>query len=466
MDSATFPLSRRRTFWAVIALLVASSVFAQVQLDKIRSSAVANVGLYADRLPQAIIDFERAIGYSGLIHAFKNHVLRPEESRYRDNAEAHFLLAQDRLGEIESLAATANLDVDIEALRNTLAQYRDALPEISRLAEQGFSPAQIDDRVRIDDTAAAAALTGMSLAIRVSFRETMAEQSRYLDTMIWIMATLAIALPAVIGGFAALRHREQRRRLDELRLLNDTLRHKNLELERSNQSLSDFAYAAAHDLRTPMRAIANHARFLAEDHAEALPKDARHRLNRMEELCSHTDAMVSQLHRYSRIDTEKQRVPVDCEAILRGIRLELSELTENGRAAIVQETPLPPVIGNPTEIATIFRHLIVNGLTYNRSATPTVFIGFAENGLPRMPRAFYVRDNGVGIDPDMHDEIFRIFKRLNPPAEFGHGHGAGLAFVKRAVESHAGDIRIVSEPGKGSTFLFVLHGTAAVGKAA
>ena len=70
---------------------------------------------------------------------------------------------------------------------------------------------------------------------------------------------------------------------------------------------------------------------------------------------------------------------------------------------------------------------------------------------------FYVRDNGLGILPEFHQEIFRIFKRLQASKEPEEGTGVGLTFVKKIVERHGGKIWLESEPGKGTTFYFTLE---------
>ena len=71
-----------------------------------------------------------------------------------------------------------------------------------------------------------------------------------------------------------------------------------------------------------------------------------------------------------------------------------------------------------------------------------------------MTDVFYVRDNGIGIDPEFHADVFKMFKRLNRPEDFGPGSGAGLAFVQKVIECNGARIVLESAPGKGSTFFF------------
>jgi light-regulated signal transduction histidine kinase (bacteriophytochrome) len=102
-------------------------------------------------------------------------------------------------------------------------------------------------------------------------------------------------------------------------------------------------------------------------------------------------------------------------------------------------------------------NLIVNAIKYNDKAEKWVEIGCEPSSEGRaQPPVFYVRDNGIGIAPQHHEAIFRIFRRLHGREEYGGGTGAGLTIVRKIVERHGGRIWLVSQPGAGSTFYFTL----------
>jgi signal transduction histidine kinase len=94
-----------------------------------------------------------------------------------------------------------------------------------------------------------------------------------------------------------------------------------------------------------------------------------------------------------------------------------------------------------------------NALKYNQSGRPEVVIGAQEDEEPFA--TLFVRDNGIGIAPEYHEQIFRMFRRLHRREEF-EGTGAGLTICKKIVEAHGGRIWVTSEPGRGSTFYFTL----------
>ena len=122
---------------------------------------------------------------------------------------------------------------------------------------------------------------------------------------------------------------------------------------------------------------------------------------------------------------------------------------------------LPQIVCDKTRVTELFRNLITNAIKYNDKPERLVEIGFLESVDTRQWRerdVFYVKDNGIGIDPEFHQEIFRIFKRLQNATDGSDtGTGVGLTFVKKIVERHGGRIWLESEPGQGTTFYFNLN---------
>lgn len=128
--------------------------------------------------------------------------------------------------------------------------------------------------------------------------------------------------------------------------------------------------------------------------------------------------------------------------------------TIDGRAATVEvEEGLPDVLAEPPRVEQLFVNLVGNALKFNESEQPLVKVGVrsVEGGMA----VFYVRDNGIGIDPEYHERIFGMYQRLHRREDY-EGTGAGLAIVKRVVETLGGRIRVESEAGSGATFLFTL----------
>jgi chemotaxis family two-component system sensor kinase Cph1 len=113
------------------------------------------------------------------------------------------------------------------------------------------------------------------------------------------------------------------------------------------------------------------------------------------------------------------------------------------------------VLGDRERIAQLLTNLVGNGLKYNQSSPPVVVIGTVDGKGPSSPSTIFVRDNGIGIAPQYHEQIFRLFRRLHRREEY-EGNGAGLAICKKIVEAHGGRLWVESEVGHGATFYFTL----------
>lgn len=234
-------------------------------------------------------------------------------------------------------------------------------------------------------------------------------------------------------------------------------------LERSNKELDDFAYIASHDLKEPLRGIHNHSRFLLEDNEGKLDKESVGRLNRLTYLSQRMEKLVNDLLYFSRLGRQELAVQAtDLNAVIRDIEGTLDMFLSERGARILIPKDLPVIVCDKPRVAELFRNLITNGVKYNDKTEKVIEIGHVlskrtPEGLDAA-NVFFVRDNGRGIGREFHEEIFRIFKRLQSTQETEEGTGVGLTFVKKIVERHGGRIWLESEPGLGTTFYFTLEG--------
>jgi PAS domain S-box-containing protein len=232
------------------------------------------------------------------------------------------------------------------------------------------------------------------------------------------------------------------------------------DLERSNQELDDFAYIASHDLKEPLRGIHNHSRFLLEDYEDRLDDDGKRRLGRLLHLSQRMEKLVNDLLYFSRIGRFELAIkPTDVKAVLRDVISTLDQLLEERNARVMVAEDLPEVVCDSVRVTEVFRNLIVNAIKYNDSAEKIVEIGYlpthADDDGKDRNKVYFVRDNGKGIASEFHEDIFRIFKRLER-ADDDAGTGVGLTFVRKIVQRHGGHIWLESEAGSGTVFYFTL----------
>src|SRR5581483_3320438 len=230
---------------------------------------------------------------------------------------------------------------------------------------------------------------------------------------------------------------------------NDLARHAQ-ELARSNADLQQFAFVTSHDLQEPLRSIASYAQLLARRYEAALDDDAREYLGFIVDGASRMQQLINDLLAFSRIlhGQERPFVDVDMELVFAWTIMNLNQaIQESG--AVVSHDPLPSIRGNQQEIIQLMQNLLGNAIKYRSKEPPRIYVS-AEDRENEVQ--FSVRDNGIGIAPEYHDQIFGVFKRLHGKSV--PGTGIGLAIAKRIVEKHGGRIWVESQEGKGSTFCF------------
>jgi light-regulated signal transduction histidine kinase (bacteriophytochrome) len=147
----------------------------------------------------------------------------------------------------------------------------------------------------------------------------------------------------------------------------------------------------------------------------------------------------------------KEVAPTDCEEILGYALANLQGSLEECGATVTHD-PLPRVMADATQLGQLFQNLIGNAVKFRGDNTPTVHVGVNQADAEW---AFFVKDNGIGIDADHIGRIFEIFQRLHSRAEYP-GTGIGLAICKKIVERHGGRIWVESQPNTGSTFYFTI----------
>jgi chemotaxis family two-component system sensor kinase Cph1 len=221
----------------------------------------------------------------------------------------------------------------------------------------------------------------------------------------------------------------------------------NAELARSNEELDAFAYVAAHDLKEPLRGIANYTTFLVEDYEDALDAEARERLATIHRLSQRMASLLDSLLEYSRIG----RADLDLADFTVAEVLEDALELLASKPALRVEGGEMALRGDRIRVRQLFVNLLGNAVKYSPDA-PEISVS-ASDGV------VCVTDNGIGIAPDHHDAIFHVFRRLHPRDAYGGGTGAGLTIARRIAERHGGRMWLErSVAGEGSTFCFTLEG--------
>jgi PAS domain S-box-containing protein len=227
--------------------------------------------------------------------------------------------------------------------------------------------------------------------------------------------------------------------------------HKQIEqaLRLANDDLNRFAFAAAHDLREPLRNVGAFTDLLVTRFADSSDQTVARARAVIREGVQRMDLLLKDLLEYTRATTpESHDTQIDTQAALKKALANLSQaVAESGAGIEAGELPVLP--GNESQFVRIFQNLIGNAIKYCGSNQPRVRITAERQEDAWL---FAVQDNGVGIDPEFREHVFGMFKRLH--GKEIPGTGIGLAICAKIIESRGGRIWVESEPGLGSTFLF------------
>jgi PAS domain S-box-containing protein len=226
------------------------------------------------------------------------------------------------------------------------------------------------------------------------------------------------------------------------------------ELETKNAELERYTYTVSHDLKSPLVTIRGFLGYLEKDTQAGNMQRVRDDIKRIEDAAMKMQALLSDLLELSRIG---RLMNPPTEALFTDIARDAVELVRGQIEAKnvfieLQNTPTT-INGDRERLTEVIQNLVDNAIKFmGDQPKPCVTIGAVANG--QNETAFFVRDNGIGIEKQYHDRIFSLFSKLNPETE---GTGIGLALVRRIIEVHKGRIWLESEPGKGTTFYFTLQ---------
>jgi len=226
------------------------------------------------------------------------------------------------------------------------------------------------------------------------------------------------------------------------------------ELEAKNAELERFTYTVSHDLKSPLITIGGFIGFLQKDLLDGNVTQAQEDMARINAALAKMQQLLDELLELSRIG-RRMNPPetVPFEAIAQeAVELVRGRITA-GNVTVEIMPDLPTVHGDRARLVEVVQNLVDNACKYmGDTAQPHIEIGaLQDNG----EAVFYVRDNGIGIDPHYHEKVFGLFDKLDPASD---GAGVGLAIAKRIVETHGGKIWVESEgAGCGSTFWFTLN---------
>ena len=237
-------------------------------------------------------------------------------------------------------------------------------------------------------------------------------------------------------------------RAAELTQLNNQLKVINSEILERNRELDQFTYVVSHDLKAPLRAIANLSAWIEEDLTDQLPASSQHHLKLLRGRVFRLEALLNGLLDYSQVNRLAIAIePVDVAELLARVVEMIAPPPTFGVEII---GPMPQLSTRRLLLQQVFLHLIENAVDHHPTESGTVRISVQSQGDYYK---FTVADDGQGIDPHFHSRIYTIFQTLRA-RDVHESTGIGLAIVKKIVTMEGGNVHLKSDVGQGASFSF------------
>lgn len=218
-------------------------------------------------------------------------------------------------------------------------------------------------------------------------------------------------------------------------------------LTNRNAELEEFSYATSHDLKEPLRTISSFIELLKNEELGEAEKIQY--MDIVDASAKRMTALIQGLLDHSRIGKEKVVSQVGVSEILDNVCADLQQCIKEKQAIVSYPKDLPRINAYPIELRTLFQNLISNAIKFMAAGTvPLVKISYTEDDIFH---TFHIKDNGIGIAQEKQEQIFKLFKQLNPMEDFP-GTGIGLTHCKKIAQLHEGVLSVQSKINEGSIF--------------
>lgn len=240
--------------------------------------------------------------------------------------------------------------------------------------------------------------------------------------------------------------------ITDFKEIENKLQQQAFQLQRSNEDLEQFAYAASHDLQEPLRMVSSYVHLIERKIGEHLSADIKEFMFYAIDGVKRMQELINDILEYSRVERKgKTFSSIELNTVLQAVKFNLQKTIADNNVQLICPD-LPSIKADYSQITSLLQNLVDNAIKFKSSKKPIIEIGFTEQ---KNKYAFFVKDNGVGIEKKYYERIFVIFQRLNNRTEYP-GTGIGLSICKKIVERHGGKIWVESVINEGTTFFFEL----------
>ena len=248
---------------------------------------------------------------------------------------------------------------------------------------------------------------------------------------------------------------EFNRMANAIQVKDENLEHMNAELTKANDVKSEFLAVMGHELKTPIHGIRGYAQLMLEQIDGPITEAQRRDLENIMESGDHLRALIDNILQFSKLESGQESIhphPVEVGDLVNEAMKNVSVIARQQEIELRNSVNGVKINADETKLKQVFINLLSNALKYTKGGTVEII---TEDGNDEI--IFAVKDNGVGIAPEMFEKVFEPFTQIDSSTtrDWG-GIGLGLSIVKKYIEMHGGRIWIESEVGKGTTFYFTI----------
>ena len=380
----------------------------------------------------------------GQVNAARGEYLKEYVRELGEQFDRYIKQADQEMQRIGKLAVPEDLKISFEDMREQTQKYDSTVQEIFKAVEKGGFQLSMDDLERTDDRQRVLTENVQNIVYQVwgLVHDSMNKSQRWHEqskAIFWFSLLLTVTLGLLLFAF--------KKNLEEIS-------RQKRDLEKLNQELDRFVHTVSHDIAGPLTTIVGYGAFLEGHYAQSLDKQGRDCIIGVRKGATRLNVLIKdmlELTKMSRVKNPYSRVSI--QEIVDAAKANCDFMITQAKASVEIERRLPEIVCDRIKTTAIFSNLISNAIKFGKEHVPPVIkITWKENSKDF---EFHIEDNGIGIDPKHHQEIFDIFKRLHSSDQYA-GSGVGLSIVKAALEDQGGQVRVESIPGQGTKFIFTL----------